>query len=163
LACNPSLSRRPDTRLCGAPRGDLREVYDEVLRWNRWWPAARDCGRLLCWGSDPVLQTLDGQVNYATAAFDEFGLDNSPMYDDVPFSQKTHILEIADVGLAVLYVADCDAERSSRLLTKSWESERAVYQNYNAVTGRGNDVRSSDAYYYRGALLGVLPLLEKGS
>ena len=275
----------------------LREVYDELLRWNRWWPSARDCGGLLCWGSDPVRQTLDGQVNNATAANDESGLDNSPMYDDVPFNQKTHMQEIADVGLTSLYVADCGAlaeiatilgkaddarelrarrgkyalalqtlwdektgmylnrrtdtgelspkvsptnfypliakvpsqqqavrmqvhyfnpeefhgewvipsiarnvpafkdqeywrgriwgpmnflvylgfrnydlpaaradlaERSSRLFMKSWESDRAVYENYNAVTGRGNDVTSSDAYYHWGALLGVLPLLERG-
>jgi len=275
----------------------LQEVYDELLRWNRWWPTARDCGGLLCWGSDPVRQTLDGQVGNFTAARDESGLDNSPMYDHVPLNQKTHLLEIADVGLTSLYVADCDAlaeiadilgktadacelrlrrakyadalqtlwdektgmylnrrtdtgefspnlsptnfypliakvpspqqaehmqahyfnpqefhgewvipaiarnvpgfqdqqywrgriwgpmnflvylgfrnydlptaradlaERSSRLFMKSWESERAVYENYNAITGRGNDVRSSDAYYHWGALLGVLSLLEKG-
>jgi hypothetical protein len=45
---------------------------------------------------------------------------------------------------------------------KSWESDRAVYENYNAITGRGNDVRSSDAYYCWGALLGALSLIEKG-
>jgi putative isomerase len=275
----------------------LQEVYDELLRWNRWWPTERDCGGLLCWGSDPVRQTLDGQVNNFTAALDESGLDNSPMYDRVPFNQKTHMLEIADVGLTSLYVADCDAlseiatilgevadvqelrarrvkyakalqtlwdkktgmylnrrtdtgefspklsptnfypliakvptqqqaermqahyfnpeefhgewvipsiardvpgfkdqqywrgriwgpmnflvylglrnydlpaarvdlaERSSRLLMRSWVSERAVYENYNAIAGSGNDVRSSDAYYHWGALLGVLPLLEEG-
>jgi hypothetical protein len=54
------------------------------------------------------------------------------------------------------------AERSSRLFMKSWESERAVHENCNAITGRGNDVHSGDAFYHWGALLGVLSLLEKG-
>ena len=38
----------------------------------------------------------------------------------------------------------------------------AIYENYNANSGAGNDVRSSDAYYHWGALLGVIELLEKG-
>ena len=54
------------------------------------------------------------------------------------------------------------AERSARLLMKSWQSDRAIYENYNANTGAGNDVRSSDAYYHWGALLGVIELLEHG-
>jgi putative isomerase len=53
-------------------------------------------------------------------------------------------------------------ERSARLLMKSWQSDRAIYENYNANTGAGNDVRSSDAYYHWGALLGVIELLEHG-
>jgi hypothetical protein len=53
-------------------------------------------------------------------------------------------------------------ERSGRLLMKSWQSDRAIYENYNANTGAGNDVRSSDAYYHWGALLGVIGLLEQG-
>jgi neutral trehalase len=54
------------------------------------------------------------------------------------------------------------AMRSARLLMKSWQSDRAVYENYNAITGAGNDVRSSDAYYHWGALLGVIELMEHG-
>ena len=275
----------------------LAEVYDELLRWNRWWPTARDANGLLAWGSDDVPQLVDGITHNFQAALFESGLDNSPMYDGVPFNPRTNRLEMADVGLNALYVADCRAlaeiatilgkpedaleletrgnryaaslgtlwdektgmylnkrtdtgesstrlsptnfypliakvptqqqaerivahyfnpqefygewvipaiarnvpgfqdqqywrgriwgpmnflvylglrnydlpaaradlvERSSRLLMKSWESDRAVYENYNAITGRGNDVRSSDAYYHWGALLGVLSLLEKG-
>ena len=32
------------------------------------------------------------------------------------------------------------AQRSARLLMKSWQSDRAIYENYNANTGAGNDV-----------------------
>ena len=54
------------------------------------------------------------------------------------------------------------AERSRKLLLKSWQSDRAIYENYNSITGAGNDVRSSDAYYHWGALLGVIGLMEQG-
>ncbi len=54
------------------------------------------------------------------------------------------------------------AERSHKLLMKSWLSDRAIYENYNANTGAGNDVTSSDAYYHWGALLGVIGLMERG-
>jgi hypothetical protein len=274
----------------------LAELYDELLRWNRWWPTARDHAGLLSWGSDDVPQLVDGTVHNFQAALFESGLDNSPMYDGVPFNPKTSLLEISDVGLNALYVADCRAleemarilgheddrrelhargdkyaaalatlwddksgmylnrrtdtgefssrlsptnfypliakapteeqarrmirehyfnplefhgewvipaiarnvpgyadqeywrgriwgpmnflvylgmrnydlkdaredlaQRSARLLMKSWQSDRAIYENYNANTGAGNDVRSSDGYYHWGALLGVIELLE---
>jgi neutral trehalase len=276
----------------------LAEVYDELLRWNRWWPTARDHAGLLSWGSDDVPQLVDGTVHNFQAALYESGLDNSPMYDGVPFNTRTNLLEISDVGLNALYVADCRAleevarilgreedrrelhgredkyaaglatlwdeksgiylnrrtdtgevssrlsptnfypliakvpageqahrmiqehyfnpqefhgewvmpsiarnvpgygdqnywrgriwgpmnflvylglrnydlpdaradlaERSTRLLMKSWQSDGAIYENYNATTGAGNDVRSSDGYYHWGALLGVIGLLEQG-
>jgi len=276
----------------------LAEVYDELLRWNSWWPGARDNKGLLAWGSDNEPQLVDGTFHNFQAALFESGLDNSPMYDGVPFNPRTNQLEMADVGLNSLYVADCRAlaeiaavlgktadqsellargaryatalgslwddtagiylnrrtdtgERSPRLsptnfypliakvatpeqaarmvrehyfnprefygewlmpsiarnapgfeeqnywrgriwgpmnflvylgmrnydlgpartdlaghshqlLMKSWRSDRAIYENYNAITGAGNDVGSSDAYYHWGALLGVIGLLEQG-
>jgi putative isomerase len=276
----------------------LEEVYDELLRWNRWWPGARDTKGLLAWGSDNEPQLVDGTFHNSQAALFESGLDNSPMYDGVPFNERTNQLEMADVGLNALYVADCRAlaeiagvlgktadqrelaargekyaaalgtlwdeaagiylnrrtdtgeksarlsptnfypliakvataeqaarmirehyfnprefygewvmpsiarnvtgfedqnywrgriwgpmnflvylgmrnydlgaartdlaEHSNRLLMKSWRSDRAIYENYNAITGAGNDVTSSDAYYHWGALLGVIGLMEDG-
>ena len=71
----------------------LEEVYDELLAWNRWWPGARECQGVLCWGSDPETQTLDGTTHNWQAALYESGLDNSPMYDGVPFNPKTNLLE----------------------------------------------------------------------
>lgn len=277
----------------------LEEVYDELLAWNRWWPGARECrGGALCWGSDPAAQVLDGTADTWQAALYESGLDNSPMYDDVPFDKSSHRLQLADVGLTALYVADCNAlaeiartlgrpadaaeldrrarryatalralwdeksgsylnrradtgepspklsptsfypliarvpsptqaqrmirehyfnraefqgewvipsiarnepgfddqaywrgriwgpmnflvylglrnyelpearadlvRRSRDLLLRLWRTEGAIYENYNAKTGAGNDVTSSDAFYHWGALLGVLSLLEQG-
>ena len=276
----------------------LAEVYDELLSWNRWWPGARDTRGLLAWGSDNVPQLVDGTFHNFQAALFESGLDNSPMYDGVPFNPRTNQLEMADVGLNALYVADCRAlaeiagvlgkdadqrellergakyaaalgtlwdetagiylnkrtdtgeksprlsptnfypliakvatpeqaarmvrdhyfnprefhgewvipsiarnvpgyqdqnywrgriwgpmnflvylglrnydlgparldlaDRSNKLLMKSWLSDRSIYENYNSITGAGNDVRSSDAYYHWGALLGVIGLMERG-
>ncbi len=276
----------------------LDEVYEELLAWNRWWPEARECRGALCWGSDPETQTLDGTAHTWQAALYESGLDNSPMYDGVPFDATTNLLELADVGLTGLYVADCQAlaeiatilgrpadaaelrargekyaaglrglwdekagiylnrrtdsgeaspkvsptsfyplmagvptpaqaermvrehyfnpaelhgewvipsiarnvagfadqeywrgriwgpmnflvylgfrnydlpdaradlaRRSHDLFMKSWRADGAIYENYNAITGAGNDVTSSDAFYHWGALLGVISLLEQG-
>ena len=48
-------------------------------------------------------------VNAWQGAAYESGLDNSPMYDDVPFDKDASIMQLADVGLMSMYVADCDA------------------------------------------------------
>ena len=39
----------------------------------------------------------------------ESGLDNSPMYDGASYDSQSHLLEVGDVGLMSMYVADCDA------------------------------------------------------
>jgi putative isomerase len=276
----------------------LEEVYEELLSWNRWWPGARGCRGALCWGSDDEEVALDGSGHTWQAALYESGLDNSPMYDGVPFDGPSNLLQQQDVGLTALYVADCSAlaeiaevlgrtkdaaelrarretyaaalgtlwdetsgmflnrridtgeaspklsptsfypliakvptaaqahrmarehymnpsefhgewvipsiarnvagfeeqfywrgrvwgpmnflvylglrnydlpdaradlvRRSNALLLKSWRSDGAIYENYNAITGAGNDVTSSDAFYHWGALLGVLSLVEEG-
>ncbi|HEY1217343.1 MAG: hypothetical protein ABSE42_23660 [Bryobacteraceae bacterium] len=47
-------------------------------------------------------------------------------------------------------------------MMKSWQSDRAIYENYSSITGAGNDVTSSDAYCHWGTLLGVIGLMEQG-
>jgi hypothetical protein len=88
----------------------LTEVYDELLRWNRWWPGNRDVGGYLCWGSQAVSDTLPTiESHNLQAAKYESGLDNSPMYDSVPFNPSTNTMQLADVGLMSIYIADCNA------------------------------------------------------
>ena len=90
----------------------VEALYPALLRWNEWFAAHRmeDSGAL-CWGSDPVTPRfgnrweVDG-VNDRFGAALESGLDNSPMYDDVPFDKETHRLKLADVGLTGLYILD---------------------------------------------------------
>ena len=55
------------------------------------------------------------------------------------------------------------AERSEKLLLRSWLGEGHVYENYNAENGRGDDAGSwSDEFYHWGALLGFISLMDKG-
>ena len=92
----------------------LEEVFDDLLAWNRWWQASRNLGGLLAWGSDPYEPVVGaglerGGVNQRLGAALESGLDNSPMYDDMPFDSGTHLMQLADVGLNSLYILDCEA------------------------------------------------------
>jgi putative isomerase len=93
----------------------LKEVFDGLLEWNRWWHNHRQCDGFLCWGSDPykpvtgAMFELDiSGVNNRQGAAYESGLDNSPMYDDIPFDPQTHLMQQADVGLMGMYIADCE-------------------------------------------------------
>lgn len=92
----------------------LEELFDDLLAWNRWWLAHRMYEGLLCWGSDPY-QPVTGNyweshgINERAGAVLESGLDNSPMYDDIPFDDQLHLLRHVDVGLNALYVRDCTA------------------------------------------------------
>ncbi len=280
----------------------LELLYKELLTWNRWWSQNREDGGLLCLGSNPY-----EKVTYFRSEFDtdchygavlESGLDNSPMYDGVPFNKQKHLLEQHDVGMSSLYIMDCDylaliaeelghkedvtelrkraeyyrnnlaglwddktgfyynrstrdlkfnyrtsptcfypllakvpaknqaermikehllntdefwgeyvipsvpkndpafkdneywrgriwaplnflvylglnnyefpevrhafAEKSQKLLLKSWLSHGYVFENYNALTGEGDDVVRSDKFYHWGALLGYISLMENG-
>ncbi|MDR0547355.1 MAG: hypothetical protein LBG77_07215, partial [Dysgonamonadaceae bacterium] len=54
------------------------------------------------------------------------------------------------------------SEKSKNLLLKSWLKDRYVFENYNATTGVGDDVTSSDKFYHWGALLGFITLMEEG-
>jgi len=89
----------------------LRDTFDGLLRWNRWWIAKRLNKGMLSWGSNPFEADWlpDGLAHSLRAAKYESGLDNSPMYDDVPFNKQSNSMELTDVGLMSLYVADCDA------------------------------------------------------
>jgi hypothetical protein len=52
------------------------------------------------------------------------------------------------------------ARKSEALLLKEWKARGHVHENYNAVTGEGDDVTSSDPLYHWGALLGAMEMLE---
>lgn len=92
----------------------LEELFDDLLEWNRWWPAHRDTEGYLCWGSEPYNPAIGNYwelngVNDRYGAALESGLDNSPMYDEIPFDAERHQLMLGDVGLMALYVMDCEA------------------------------------------------------
>jgi glycogen debranching enzyme len=55
------------------------------------------------------------------------------------------------------------AQKSLALFNKEWTLNGHVHENYNAITGMGDDVSSSDRFYHWGALLGLIDHLENGA
>ncbi len=53
------------------------------------------------------------------------------------------------------------AQKSYDLFLKEWREKGHVHENYNALTGTGDDVSSSDRFYHWGALLGYIEYLEQ--
>lgn len=54
------------------------------------------------------------------------------------------------------------AVKSGQLIMGPWLSHGYIYENYNAVTGEGDDVLRSDKFYHWGALLSYIMLLDEG-
>lgn len=149
----------------------LRDTFPRLLAWNRWWAEHRDVQGYLVWGSDahgepedlddPSRGTLQG------ARF-ESGLDNSPMYDDVPFDKTTGHMMLADAGLMGLYVADCEAlaiiatqlgripeakelagraDRYRAKLATLWDEKTGIFLNKDLVTGKPSPRLSPTNFY----------------
>ncbi len=53
------------------------------------------------------------------------------------------------------------ARKSYQLFLKEWSENGHVHENYNAITGVGDDVTSSDRFYHWGALLGYVEYMEQ--
>ncbi len=141
----------------------LNEIFDELLSWNRWWINNRRNGRFLTWGA-----SWHG-ANAQDARW-ESGLDNSPMYDEVIIETvgDNSLLNLADVGLNSLYVADCQylirmAEVLGRhqemkelqarenefrsLVQELWDEEKGIYCNKYLDTGAFSDRLSPTSFY----------------
>lgn len=147
----------------------LALLFDDLLTWNRWWPAHRAKNNYLCWGSDslPPPYNDDASNNWQGAAY-ESGLDNSPMYDKVPFNKQTHLMELADVGLMSLYIMDCQSlgeiasilghkreakelkQREQQFTTSlqtMWDDKQGVFLNVRTDTGEKSPVISPTNFY----------------
>jgi putative isomerase len=48
------------------------------------------------------------------------------------------------------------AKKSLKLFLREWTKNGHVHENYNAILGEGDDIRSSDRFYHWGALLGFI-------
>jgi len=130
----------------------LEATFDDLLEWNRWWPNARMNEGLLSYGSSPADNPFNEPVfETKTAAGYESGMDDSPMYVGVPFNKDKHTLELQDVGLNSLYIADCQAlaemagiidrndeklellkraKEFSYAMEKVWDNNFGAYLNY---------------------------------
>lgn len=140
----------------------VQEMFDDLIRWNEWFAAHRmNESGALCWGSEeiPVLygnrwETEGVHDTYGAAL--ESGLDNSPMYDDIPFNKTTNRLELEDVGLTGLYILDCRSlmelarvigredvlpslegrmQKARAGLENLWDEENGFYYNRRTDTG----------------------------
>jgi putative isomerase len=137
----------------------LRDTFDPLLRWNRWWDGHRQLGGYLVLGTDAGNQPMnvdDPSKGTLQGAKYESGLDNSPMYDGAAFDGATNRMRLADVGLMSLYVADCNAlaeiagvlgrsgdaqelrDRGARYATRLqtlWDERTGMFLNKNLDTG----------------------------
>ena len=162
----------------------LEAVFDDLLTWNRWWQSHRLSGNLLCWGAEPYRPIIGCSYEYNgmnswQGAVWESGLDNSPMYDGIPFDPKTHLLELCDVGLNSLYITDClaladiarvlgesgeadelsqRACRFSSALDALWDETRGIYLNRRTDTGELSSRVSPTNFY---PLIGQVPNKEQ--
>lgn len=107
----------------------LEEVIDDLIDWNNWWYTNRLNGDLLSWGSNPYQPMYSNYwetagINDIFGGALESGLDNTPMYDGVPFNKSTHLMEMHDVGLNSLYIMDCGKlAEICRFLQRNEEAE----------------------------------------
>ena len=141
----------------------LREMYSDLLRWNQWFIEHRVTQNgTLAWGSEayePITgHALEAEgVNDRQGAAYESGLDNSPMYDAIPFDKDRNILLLEDVGLTGLYIEDCRclseiaetlgdyakaeelskrAEKMEEELDHLWDENFGMYLNRRVDTGK---------------------------
>ena len=136
-------------------------LFDDLLDWNRWFAAHRrlENGQL-CWGSDPFTPVTGGfwettYINDTPGGSLESGMDNSPLYDGIPFDKEKHIMHLADVGLTAMYIMDCEtlseladligrkeatelrerATLSKKGLEEMWDEDFGLYLNKRTDTG----------------------------
>jgi neutral trehalase len=107
----------------------LEELFDDLFEWNTWFFKNRSLGDgTMAWGSNPYEPKVgnEWEINGVNDTFGgalESGLDNSPMYDDIPFDQERHIMKLADVGLTGLYLMDCECLADiAEILTRTEEA-----------------------------------------
>ncbi len=140
----------------------LEEVYENLCIWNEWYYTNRQTKNgLMTWGSNPYEPITGHHFEYLgiddmIAAKWESGLDNSPMYDDVPYDKTRHQMSLDDVGLTGLYIHDCRclakiagtlgdtqkaeafvlrAEEFEEKLESLWDEEAGMYCNRRTDTG----------------------------
>jgi glycogen debranching enzyme len=55
------------------------------------------------------------------------------------------------------------AQKSLKLIQQEWHEKGHLHENYSAITGEGDDVTNSDAFYHWGALFGLIEWTEENS
>jgi putative isomerase len=147
----------------------LEAAFEPLLAWNRWWMKRRLNDGLLSYGSHRAENPFaEPDVGTRKTAGYESGMDDSPMYEGVPFDAEKGILALQDVGLSSLYVADCralaeiaallgrDAERAelearaeamAARLESLWDEGTGLYRNRRSDTGEPSPRVSPTSFY----------------
>jgi len=158
----------------------LEATFDDLLAWNRWWMKRRLNGGLLSYGShDAENPFLEPATRTKRTAGYESGMDDSPMYEGVPFNKDKNTLELQDVGLTSLVIADslalvemaevlgreADAaelrERAatlSRNMEQLWNEKVGLYLNRRTDSGQQSHRLSPTLFY---PLLAGVPDAER--
>jgi hypothetical protein len=159
----------------------LAEVFDDLLRWNRWWAENRVEGDWLVWGSNAYVDEHGNRHggDLAGAVFESGLDDNSPLYDKAGFDQERELMQLADVGLNGMYVGDCRAlaamasvlgrteeeaelsrraDRFATALGQLWDEDRGIYLNRYTDTGRASSRLAPTNFY---PMLGGVPDTEQ--
>jgi hypothetical protein len=147
----------------------LEATFHDLLAWNRWWVKRRMNDGLLSYGSHPAKNPFQEPATQSkrTAGY-ESGMDDSPMYEGVPFNSSKHTLELQDVGLTSLVIADAEAlaemadvlgreieaqelrERAALLrgrMESLWADDAGLYLNRRADTGELSHRLSPTLFY----------------
>lgn len=134
----------------------LKLLYPYMKKWNDWYFANRkNPNGTFSWGSNKREQIYGTKWEYAGVndtygAALESGLDNSPMYDDIPFDKERNVMLLEDVGLTGLLINDSNSlfeiatilgldedanifksriEQTSKALDTLWSEEDGIYLN----------------------------------
>ena len=120
----------------------LKNIFDRLYTWNRWWILARVKGELglLSLGSDysensdilkRAKELQPDVVGELKGAKFESGMDNGTLYDEASYDKIKGIMELYDVGINSLFAMDCEyLAKIADILNKTEEYEILMY-DYN--------------------------------
>ena len=123
----------------------LEATFNDLLGWNRWWLRDRNNEGLLSYGSSPAANPFNEPVfGTRVAAGYESGMDDSPMYVGVPFNKSKKTLELQDVGLNSLYIADCYALAEMAGIISRFDEQNELLKRAEEFSQRMQDIWDPD-------------------
>ena len=135
-------------------RAFLEWIYPRLAKWHRWWFTNRGDGQpwrdgnrngLLEWGSDKGSErSYGGRGDHLTARW-ESGMDDSPIYDDFAYNEKTYTLEFDEVGLNCMYALDAESLAHLADILDQPEDAREFRRDYERMKARINELLWNDA------------------
>ena len=132
----------------------LEQVFDKLLSWNRWfYEKRRTKNGLLTWGSNPYAEYYghhlehDGVGDWQGASY-ESGLDNSPMYESIPFDYESHLFMLDDVGLSGLYIQDCRALGKIAAILERADEEKEIKHRLEDIERKMEDLWDENTGLY---------------